>query len=245
MDKQVRIGFDRFIKLEWADFALDLIIKSEDESQNYQALKEYLGKEISGKESARKTANQLRSLWLNETDACQELRNLAINHLAEHYTPETSVYHFGMAINVFPIFLETCRKIGVLNKVQGYLPKEVLISRIGESFGNPSSIPRIVNRVIQTLKNWGFLEEMDKKLHLKEIQLEDPFAMSWIVLSLIRAGNMEGLPIEDLKELPIKLGVNFLDLRGAIRQCQFLELQRDRLRSAIVKGRDILSYSNQ
>jgi hypothetical protein len=53
-EKKVRIGFDRFIALEWADFDLELFLTSEKEGENYQLLKAFLQREITGVESPEK-----------------------------------------------------------------------------------------------------------------------------------------------------------------------------------------------
>lgn len=61
-ERQVKIGFDRFLALEWADFALELFLSPKEEIKKCQILKSYLQKEIPGVDSARKTSNQLKRL---------------------------------------------------------------------------------------------------------------------------------------------------------------------------------------
>ena len=64
-DKKVLLGMDRFLALEWANYALDLFLSSDDEEKNYELLSNQLKKEISGVESARKTSIQFKKTLVN------------------------------------------------------------------------------------------------------------------------------------------------------------------------------------
>ena len=49
-----RLGFDRFIALRWVNMALELRLANIDTDLAFHQLKEWLSKEIPGKETARK-----------------------------------------------------------------------------------------------------------------------------------------------------------------------------------------------
>jgi hypothetical protein len=153
INKPVKIGFDRFLALEWADYALELFLSSQNNELNYELLKLYIQKVVQGKESARKTCNQLKRLWLNSEDNFQLLRETAKDCLLTNTDIDYAIFHFGVAINVFPIFKNTAQKIGELAVLQNRFLRNQVIERVSMDYLNPSSIPRIVTRVIQTLEN--------------------------------------------------------------------------------------------
>jgi len=225
---------DRFLALEWANYALDLFLSSDDEEKNYELLSNQLKKEISGIESARKTSIQLKRLWLTEKNGKQDLRSIAKEIINNRTVVNYSIFHLGMAINVFPIFYETCNKIGTLSKSHQYLNRQIIIRRVSETFANPTSIPRIVNRVIQTLVDWRFLLVNEDSLLVKQVNLEDKEISSWFVFSLMKASNCQEMTIPDLLSNPNKMGINLVDIRSHINQSNIIKINRDTFGSEII-----------
>jgi hypothetical protein len=228
IDKQVRIGMDRFLALKWADYSLDLFISLDDEKKNYELLCKYLQGEIRGTETSRKTANQLKRLWLNKVDENHKLRIHAKEILRSRPQVNRSIFHLGMAINVFPVFKEVCHRIGILSKLQGSIPKQAVIDRVVEAFVNPTSIPRVVDRVLQTLIDWRFLEQEDGKIRFVELILNnDEEGLPWFVISLMKANRQDAISPQDLKVMPERMGINFLDIRKNLSAHPGFTLTRD------------------
>jgi hypothetical protein len=233
-DKKVLLGMDRFLALEWADYSLDLFLTSNDEKKNYEFLSNQIRNEISGIESARKTSNQLKRLWLSEKDGEQDLRSIAREIIRNQSVVNYSIFHLGMAINVFPIFYESCNKIGTLSKSYPYLSRQIIIRRVSETYANPSSIPRIVSRVIQTLVDWGFLLVKEDSYLVKQVSLEDKEISSWFVFALMKASDSHEISISDLLSNPNKMGINLIDIRSHINQSSFLKINRYTVDSEII-----------
>lgn len=227
IENTVKIGFDRFLALDWADYSLELFLNSENEAGNYQLLKEYLGKVISGEDSARKTSNQLKRLWLNSKDEFHLLRLDASTILKQAKVISHSAFHLGMAINVFPIFQETCRKIGEISKVQPCISRKTIVDRVSQTFLNPSSIPRIVSRVIQTLEDWQFLEVSRDEVRLRKISLESHEESAWVIQALMCSQGKTELPITSINNFPEKLGIEFLDFRQTLHQSSQFSVRRN------------------
>jgi len=95
-----------------------------------------------------------------------------------------SIFHLGMAINVFPIFQEVCKRLGYLSKVQPEVSKNTLSEWVAQTFLNPSSMPRTVSRVIQTLENWGFIEIKNGAIRLQDVMINDQKTCVWFVEAL-------------------------------------------------------------
>lgn len=225
-EKQVIIGLDRYLACKWADYALELFLSPGEEQEKYQKLKHYMKDEIAGSESAEKTASQLRRLWLNNEDSYRELRDAAARIIHNQMGANHTIYHFGMAINVFPIFRETCRRIGEIAAVQHDLNRAVIIDRVSQNYANPSSIPRIVRRVIQTLAHWGFLDVRGNNFKVVEISISDYETGRWLVQAVMSAENRSEISASLLNNLPINIGIRISDVRTLLRTSEVFTIRR-------------------
>ena len=166
--KAPRLGIDRFLAFRWADMALDLYMVNDDKSKARKQFRNWLSQEIDGQISADKTAYQINRIWLNEGDPFENLRRMAIsNGLANNhrYRP---ILHYGLAINVFPLFADICRVTGRLLNLQPTCTNRDIYQRVQEKYGNPQSIERASHRTIQTLIDWGLLTNHNGDISTKE-----------------------------------------------------------------------------
>lgn len=217
-DKQVKIGFDRFLALEWADYAIELFLNTEPHTVKYALLKEFLHSEIPGDVSAEKTSYQLKRMWLNEGDEFQRLRVRAAELLKRENTFAQSIFHLGLAINVFPVFKETCKRLGELSRVQEIINRKNVIDRVSQTYLYPSSIPRTVSRVIQTLEDWKLVEVHKKDVRLQEMRIENVEVGSWVVHALLSSQRRAEMPLSSINAVPEKLALKFVDLRQIVHQ---------------------------
>jgi len=225
-DKQVKIGLDRFLAKAWVDHSLDLYLSSNDDDQNYQLLKGYLQSVISGKESARKTGNQLKRLWLTKVEPEDFLRKSAKEILLNHQVLDNTIFYLGMALNVFPIFKETCRRIGELSKLQADVNKQTIVDRVVESFVNPTSIPRIVARILQTLVDWELIEEKQGKINIRNLEIKEQQVSVWFIQALLSMDSIVEIPLNDFSLLPEKTGISIHDIRAHLQSAANLSLRR-------------------
>ena len=227
-DKKISIGFDRYLALEWANYSMELYLSGNTESQNYDSLKSYLDREIIGKESSRKTANQLKRLWLNENDGTEFLRKKAREILKIQPNLDRAFFHLGMALNAYPIFKETCRKAGELSEIQTSLTNKIIIDRVNETYLNPSSIPRIVSRVIQTLENWGFFRSMGgNTINMEENLIENPASGSWLIEALMLSRTRTEISLREIEQAPEKMGIRFVGIRNIVNTDSSLSIRRN------------------
>jgi hypothetical protein len=226
-DKKISIGFDRYLALEWANYSLELYLSGNTESQNYDSLKSYLDREIIGKESSRKTANQLKRLWLNENDGNEFLRKEAREILKIQPNLDRAFFHLGMALNAYPIFKEICRKAGELSEIQTSLTNKIIIDRVNETYLNPSSIPRIVSRVIQTLEDWGFIQNVRGSINIQEILIENQAFGSWLIRALMLSRNLGEISLREIEQAPEKMGIRFVGIRNIVDTDSSLSIRRN------------------
>ena len=236
-EKELKIGIDRFLALEWTDYALELFLSSKEEYLAYQKLREYLDHEISGKDASRKTANQLKRLWLSRGDVYQDLRKFVLSIPKPNDRDITPVFHLGMAINVFPLFQDTCRKIGLLERVNSSLPKQTVVDRVMETYANPSSIPRIVARVLQTLEDWKLINQQDSRISIVTKVITDKDCAAWFILAMIKANNLMEVALSEVNRLPGNLGIILPDVRQVLQNTPWLITTRNSQGIEVVRVR--------
>ncbi len=222
----VRIGLDRFLAKKWCDYSLELFLTSRNVNDNYALLRNWLSFEIVGKEACRKTANQLKRLWLNPSDEFQALREWAEKEKLADHLPNRIILHYGMAINVFPIFQDVCMNIGKLISLQGQCKSSEVKNRIIEKYGNPESINRIVDRVIQTLLDWGLIVNNQNVIETKHIQISDYPINEWLFSAILYSSSRKQMAFSDLVNSPLRLTISTLNARLVIGNSTLMHIQR-------------------
>lgn len=237
-EKQLRIGFDRYIDREWADYTLDLHLGDLDDTTNYTLLKEYLQKKISGVESARKTANQLKRLWLSNEHDSSSLSEAAKDILLSSSGNYRFLFHYGMALNSFPIFHEACKVIGELCFIYDKVDRQLIVNRLNEQYLNKTSIPRITLRIIQTLENWGLIYSDSRFVYLKNIELISNPCSSWLITSIIEVLPQKEIQFKQVSTLPELLGIKIMSIRENLDKTSNLFTRRNVYGEEVLFRRD-------
>jgi hypothetical protein len=175
------VGFDRFIRWEWAERALELAYLERPLSD----LKEYVYTEVEGKDSARKTFNMLTNLWFETYPNTPALRQRALALYPGLSPQEHLVLHWGMALANFPFFQQTVTIMGRLLRLQGSFQGKEIAARTNELYSNLNTIPRATARCIQTLAAWGVLqvsgESSPEYRAAPPCQLKSPALIHWLI----------------------------------------------------------------
>jgi len=233
--KKLLVGADRFLALEWANYAYELCLSAIDQDSSRKALREYLESQMLGQVSTRKTTDQLYRLWLYSSDPYQTLREMTRSLLKPIDHAQTAVLHLGMAINVFPIYRETVRVIGTLERLADQISTKAISARVIEKFPTTTSIPRTVNRVLQTLDDWHFIEVNQGLVVVKEILLVDPKLVNWYILAILRATEQNEITLQELETCPLKLGINLSHPRSVVNSSEDLFFGRKQMGLEVVR----------
>lgn len=222
-----RVGsrFDRYMALRWMNMTLDLRLSNQESKEALLQLKEWLSKEILGKETQRKTLAQANHMWLIKEDQHERLRDWVINGgLVENFAYRP-LFHYGLALNVFPLFWEVCYATGRILNLQPSCRREDIYQRMREIHSSPVSIVTATKHVIQTLVDWGLLNVNSREISTREIMIEDMALTQWLVAVLLSARKTNKMPLEDLNKTPELLGIRFQDVRSAIRLSPNLRIE--------------------
>lgn len=233
--KTISVGADRFLALQWANYAYELFLSSIDQDSSRNTLREYLENQLLGQESTRKTMDQLFRLWLYSGDPYQTLREMTLLFSKPIDPVQMPILHLGMAINVFPIYRETVRVIGTLERLTDQISTKAISTRVIEKFPTTTSIPRTVNRVLQTLEDWHFIEITQGFVVVKEILLPEPKLVNWYILAALRATKRNEITLQELDTCPYKLGISFLHPRTVVDGSEDLFFGRNQMGQEVIR----------
>lgn len=237
--KDISVGADRFLALQWANYAYELFLSSEDRETSRIILREYLESQMVGQVSTRKTTDQLNRLWLYPSDPYTTLREMtaSFSHLIDN--AQMPVLHLGMAINIFPIYYETVCVVGTLERVTDQISTKAISSRVVEKFPTTSSVPRTVNRVLQTLNDWRFIELGRGFVLVKQLPLQDPRLVNWFIQAMLKATDQSEITLQELENCPLKLGINFSHPRSVVNSSEDLFFGRNQMGVEVVRTKTL------
>jgi hypothetical protein len=175
--------FDRFVRYQWAEYALELAIKQE----HPRTLQSWLVGQGVGKESARRTSNLLAHLWFDTSSPTNSIRVSALELYPIIEPAEQLALHWGMAIAQFPIFREAAKAIGRLGRLQEEFNKIEVINRVLEKHSNQTTMRRAVERVIQTLTDWSVIKLQSKSKYYihKCYSIRSPALAEWLFRTIM------------------------------------------------------------
>jgi len=224
------VGFDRFIDIEWCEFALDLAAHPSMRKQDQIVkLKTYLSNFIDGHDGIRKTANVLTRLWLDTDMILSELKKEAIQIHKKGNSVDNVALHWGMSLAVFPLFKDTAVQVGRLCSIQQYFKRNEIHSRLLENYGNVGTLPRSVDRILQSMINWHILERVDiKKYACKSLTIADAEIEKWLIEVTINSSFHKRILFNDLFRLPELYPYRLNgEIRSLISQSKYIHLERD------------------
>lgn len=202
--KTFLVGFDRFIALSWAEFALEMTVHTtDDKSVQIKKLKDYLSIFMKGKDATRKTANVLTRLWIETYPALTHSRDQAINLYQESAQADHLVLHWGMSLAIFPLFRDVALQIGKLCQLQGSFSRQEIHTRLLEKYSNISTLPRSIDRIIQTMADWGTIANQSSGTYISpSIGIESPKLQNWLIALVVQATSGHRVVLNDIYRLP-------------------------------------------
>lgn len=196
-----RIGFDRFIALDWAVAALRVRAGTVAPDE----LSALLDSAMLGVEARKKVSTVLNRLWLAPHAELADFANRAVNLYKNQ--PDTPVVAlcWGMAIASYPFFGKVVELVGRLSAIQSDCATAEVHRRMSELYGEREGTRRTTNVVIQTQASWGVIERVEtgkRVIRLASIQIEDGALIAWLVEAALRSIG-KSVSITALPSLPI------------------------------------------
>lgn len=183
-----RIGFDRFLALDWVSAAMRVRAGIGSREELVQQLDE------AGLTPAirKKTLTVLNRLWLEPRDDLADFgaRGLVVWQRGTGVPPVAFAWAISLA--TYPYFGKVVELIGRLTALQGDCRASEVHRRMEEVYGQRDGIRRATNMVLQTLVDWCVIERAErgqKILRREAIRLNDDRVIGWLLESaLLYAG---------------------------------------------------------
>jgi len=234
--RQRRIGFDRFIKLEWLEETARLVAQGTSTPDINSILEISLENQIQGKDSRRKTRNVLTGIWSDIPENIISFRDDGLKLFKRLNQKEMLAVHWGMSIAVYPFFAFVIRQIGRLDNLQPEISSSQIQRRVVEHYGDTQSIHRAVARLIQSLCAWNILKHQGKGTYstARSIPLNESLLLSWILEAVFYAQSADCLSFQQIVNAPCWFPFSFDIKTNDIKGNSRLELFRQGLDEDVV-----------
>lgn len=196
-----RIGFDRFIALEWATTAL----KVRAGTAKLEDLESLLDAAGLGAAARTKTRTVLKRLWLDPRVELVDFADRGAAIFKAHPDVPVTAMHWGMAVATYPFFGKVAELIGRLSALQGDCASAEIHRRMSETYGEREGTYRMTNMVIQSQAGWGAVERVEKGkrvLRLAPAVVENDELTVWLIEAAVRNAGRP-LAIPSLQSLPV------------------------------------------
>ena len=180
-----RIGFDRFIPLEWAAAAL----RVRADLGTLDDLNALLDAAELGVAARKKTRTVLNRLWLEPRPELADFAERGVAIFKADPSISISALTWGMAIATYPFFGKVAELVGRLSALQGDCASAEVHRRMSETYGEREGTYRMTNMVFQSQASWGAIERVEngkRLLRLKPIVVSDVQAVAWLVEAVLR-----------------------------------------------------------
>jgi hypothetical protein len=206
MTQAPRIGFDRFIALEWATTALKVragLAPPED----LEALLDAAGL---GAAARTKTRTVLKRLWLEPRVELVGYADRGAAIFKANPNVPVAALHWGMAVATYPFFAKVAELIGRLSALQGDCASAEIHRRMSETYGEREGTYRMTNMVIQSQAGWGAVARAEKGRRvsrLAPILIENDELTAWLIEAALRYAG-KPLAISSLQSQPVLFPFN-------------------------------------
>jgi hypothetical protein len=179
------IGFDRYIRLEWAAAAL----RARAGLSSLEDLQALLLSAGLGAAALGKTKTKLNGLWLTPRSELLDFAERGVAILKNAPTTSPVVLTWGMALAGYPFFAKLAEQIGRLTALQDDCSVAEVHRRMSEVYGEREITCRAGQAVIQTQEDWGVIERVEKGrrlLRTPKILVDDPQLVCWLLEAALR-----------------------------------------------------------
>jgi hypothetical protein len=183
-----RIGFDRFLALDWVSAAMRVRAGIGSRDELVQQLDE-AGLTLAAR---KKTLTLLNRLWLEPRAELAAFSDRGIEAWKGGQGIPPAAMAWAMTVTAYPFFAKVAELVGRLTALQGDCRASEVHRRMEELFGQREGTRRMTNMALQTQADWGAIERLErgqKIVRRDPIRLSDDRLVGWLLESaLLYAG---------------------------------------------------------
>jgi hypothetical protein len=109
-----------------------------------------------------------------------------------------------MSIGTYPFFLDVAASVGKLLALNGHANLSQIVRRMTESWGDRSTLPRAIQRVLRSMVQWRVLNDQRPKgtflAPARRTDVSEP--ISELLLQAILVSHGQGMPLSQLTAHP-------------------------------------------
>lgn len=159
MNGRKPVLFDRALKPEWIDFALERFLASKNEAELRSTLQQWLATKGYGAYTVQKTALQLQRTVGYRTSLDRERLASDLKRMSELAPDERGLIRLKLLVDANQFFADCVHAIKLLHlNGSPSVSLSQLYERLQAQYGHRGMIPRRVRYVLQTLAAFGCLE---------------------------------------------------------------------------------------
>lgn len=196
-----KIGFDRFIQLDWAAAALNIRAGTAG-LDDLNALLVAAGLSL---EAKKKTRTVLNRLWLEPRASLVGFADRGVSLYKSQTDVPIAALCWGVAIATYPFFGKVAELVGRLSALQGDCASAEVHRRMSEIYGEREGTRRMTNMVIQSQASWGAVERVEKGkrvIRLAPTTIDNDELTAWLIEAAVRyTGKPVSVPT--LQSLPV------------------------------------------
>jgi len=199
------IGFDRTIRLDWLDAVAGVSRETKDIEHIRTYLHTYLAQTYPRYTARRKTITVLTRVWSRIPTSDLPLRDEAFVLLHTLDQADRIWLHWGLCLLAYPFFRDVVRTVDRALRYYGSFSKREIVQQMSETWGERVTIPRAVQRVIESLNNWGVIDRGDKVgryVYAAPLSTSNKDLEMWLLKAVLRANPKDSLPIDQIHAIP-------------------------------------------
>ncbi len=205
--KRQTIGFDRKIQLDWLDATAEWVAQGRPTAEIRGQLEQLLEGKVAGvgAHSARgKTMTVLMHIWVLVPDTLIPLRDDGLAIIRGRSGRDRLTLHWGMCMATYPLFRDVASTTGRLLALQETATLSQIVRRMTESWGERSTLPRAVQRVVRSFVDWGVLVEANEPgIFTAAPKIAVPsLDGAWLMEAIVSASEGRGQPFRSLIGAP-------------------------------------------
>ena len=195
MKREYQVGFSQRIRLEWLEYAANLVLAGNSKAEIVAALGERLSETLSvGSDAERGTRNKaitiLTKVWATVPPQLGALRDEGLGLLKHSDANHRMLVHWCMCMAVYPFFGTVAAVTGRVLRLQGKAGAAQVQRRLREQLGERETVARAARRILRLFVDWGVLLETGRKglyRNAPERPVNDPNLVVWVARAVLAA----------------------------------------------------------
>ena len=156
------IGFDRKLDIEWLDATAAMVANGASPQEVRERLRRFLEGNLKGdsdRGAMDKTITVLIRLWSDIPAERLPLRDRAAGLLPQLEPQYRLGVHWALALAAYPLFTDIASACGRLLVLNDSVVLSQVVRRVAELWGQRSTLPRAVQRIVRSMVQWGALSD--------------------------------------------------------------------------------------